>query len=419
MGRGRAAGLLPAVPDPALQLDREGPLHPGELASLAAATLGTLTTGIALALALGRWPGVDKRLHASGAQTAYRFNSYIALALAERLGGAQGLAWMALVIAISVPVANVAAVWPLARHGGQSTLRELARNPLVISTLAGLVANGVGLALPDAVATTLQRIGLAALPLGLMAVGAGLAFGALRSAPALAAALLAIRHAVLPVVALALTAALMLPAEQRAIVVLSPRCRPRPPPTCSPRAWAVTAASSPGGDGVDAARNGRHPALARARERGALKIAALGAMRRAGRRRPLQSARIESTLRGSPRPERGQAITLMEEFDDDIADQRQVDDGRRPERHALLWVVRDHLGLTGTKFGCGMALCGACTVHLDGAPARSCQTPLSAAVGKKITTIEASATRLSARHCRTPGWRSACRSAATARLGRS
>ena len=54
----------------------------------------------------------------------------------------------------------------------------------------------------------------------------------------------------------------------------------------------------------------------------------------------------------------------------------------------LLWVVRDHLGLTGTKFGCGMALCGACTVHLDGAPTRSCQTPLSAAVGKKITTIE-------------------------------
>jgi len=59
-----------------------------------------------------------------------------------------------------------------------------------------------------------------------------------------------------------------------------------------------------------------------------------------------------------------------------------------PNDTPLLWVVRDHLGLTGTKFGCGMALCGACTVHLDGAPARSCQTPLSAAVGKKITTIE-------------------------------
>jgi len=54
----------------------------------------------------------------------------------------------------------------------------------------------------------------------------------------------------------------------------------------------------------------------------------------------------------------------------------------------LLWVIRDEVGLTGTKFGCGMALCGACTVHLDGQPVRSCQTPLSAAAGKKVSTIE-------------------------------
>ena len=54
----------------------------------------------------------------------------------------------------------------------------------------------------------------------------------------------------------------------------------------------------------------------------------------------------------------------------------------------LLWVIRDSLGMTGTKFGCGAALCGACTVHLDGKPVRSCSTPLSAAAGKKITTIE-------------------------------
>ena len=54
----------------------------------------------------------------------------------------------------------------------------------------------------------------------------------------------------------------------------------------------------------------------------------------------------------------------------------------------LLWVLRDHVGLTGTKYGCGMALCGACTVHLDGAPVRACSTPLSAAVGKKVLTIE-------------------------------
>lgn len=54
----------------------------------------------------------------------------------------------------------------------------------------------------------------------------------------------------------------------------------------------------------------------------------------------------------------------------------------------LLWVLRDTLGLTGTKFGCGMAQCGACTVHLDGAATRSCVTPVSAVAGRKITTIE-------------------------------
>ena len=54
----------------------------------------------------------------------------------------------------------------------------------------------------------------------------------------------------------------------------------------------------------------------------------------------------------------------------------------------LLWVLRDHLSMTGTKYGCGMALCGACTVHVNGQATRSCQTPLSQAAGKRITTIE-------------------------------
>src|SRR6266545_3593190 len=65
--------------------------------------------------------------------------------------------------------------------------------------------------------------------------------------------------------------------------------------------------------------------------------------------------------------------------------EREVD---APPDMPLLWVVRDLVGLTGTKFGCGIAQCGACTVHLDGAPRRSCVTPVSAAAGKKITTIE-------------------------------
>ena len=55
----------------------------------------------------------------------------------------------------------------------------------------------------------------------------------------------------------------------------------------------------------------------------------------------------------------------------------------------LLWVLRDTLGMTGTKFGCGMALCGACTVHVDGQAMRSCLTPVSAVAGKKVATIEA------------------------------
>ena len=59
----------------------------------------------------------------------------------------------------------------------------------------------------------------------------------------------------------------------------------------------------------------------------------------------------------------------------------------------LLWAIRDHLELTGTKFGCGMALCGACTVHIDGQPTRSCVTPVSAVAGKSVTTIEGLGTR--------------------------
>ena len=60
----------------------------------------------------------------------------------------------------------------------------------------------------------------------------------------------------------------------------------------------------------------------------------------------------------------------------------------QPSDTPLLWVIRDELGLTGTKFGCGIAQCGACTVHVNGAPTRSCVTPISAVQGKRITTIE-------------------------------
>ena len=66
---------------------------------------------------------------------------------------------------------------------------------------------------------------------------------------------------------------------------------------------------------------------------------------------------------------------------------KPVSAGAEPDT-PLVWVIRDELGLTGTKYGCGMALCGACTVHLDGQPVRACQTPLSAVAGRRVATIE-------------------------------
>jgi predicted permease len=195
------------------------PMQLGELLPLAAGGLGVVGAGIVLAQLVGRWPGVDARLHASGAQVAFRFNSYVALALADRLAGTQGLAWMALLMAVCVPLANVGAVWPLARQGGQGFVRELVRNPLIIATVSGLAANLLGLRLPEIASTTLARLGGAALPLGLMAVGAGLQFGALREGPRLAAALLALRHAVLPLLALGLVLLLPLAPGQRTLLV--------------------------------------------------------------------------------------------------------------------------------------------------------------------------------------------------------
>lgn len=175
--------------------------------------------GFALTVALRHWPGVDARRLSSGAQVAFRFNSYVALALAERIGGSAGVAWIALLVALCVPLCNLGAVWSLARHGGQNTLRELAHNPLIIATVAGLLANLAGLRLPDTAATVLGRIGAAALPLGLMAVGAGLELGGLQKAPRLAAALLSIRHLLLPLVGLGVGLLLGLPTGQAQILV--------------------------------------------------------------------------------------------------------------------------------------------------------------------------------------------------------
>ena len=116
----------------------------------------------------------DAMSFASGLQTAFRFNSYIGLALASRLGGTEGLALMALLVGCTVPLCNLVAVWALARHGEARLLGELARNPLILATGIGIATNLLGLHPPEVVGMTLNRLGSASTALGLMTVGAGL-----------------------------------------------------------------------------------------------------------------------------------------------------------------------------------------------------------------------------------------------------
>ncbi|MEO8537687.1 MAG: AEC family transporter [Betaproteobacteria bacterium] len=109
-------------------------------------------------------------------QCAFRFNTYIALAAASRLSGAEAVAAISLLIGILVPVVNVAAVAMLAGRRGPDVVLAVARNPLVIACVAGLGWNATGIALPGVVDSTLEHVAGAALPLGLIAAGAGLEF---------------------------------------------------------------------------------------------------------------------------------------------------------------------------------------------------------------------------------------------------
>ncbi len=183
----------------------KSPVDIGAASGLIAAGMLTGVAGIALAYSLPRWPVLGKHLdprdHAASAQIAFRFNSFIGLAIAERLAGAQGLLMIAVLIGVCVPLFNVAAVWPMARQGEHGFLRELVRNPLIVATVTGLVANLLGFRIPGWIEPTVTRISAASLALGLMAAGAGMQFGLLTRGKALSVSVLAIRHLVLPVIA--------------------------------------------------------------------------------------------------------------------------------------------------------------------------------------------------------------------------
>ena len=202
----------------------KSPLDLIAASSLISAGLLMGVAGIAMAYSLPYLPWVgsriDKRDHAASAQVAFRFNSFIGLALADRLAGPQGLLMFAVLIGVCIPLFNVAAVWPMARHAQSGFLRELLRNPLIIATATGLAANLLGFTMPVWLEPTVTRIGAASLALGLMAAGAGMQMGHLSQAKTLAVAVLSIRHLILPLVALGLSRALNL-SEPQTIILLA------------------------------------------------------------------------------------------------------------------------------------------------------------------------------------------------------
>jgi len=176
-----------------------------EAAPLILAGLLTMMTGMALGGA-ARWLfPMSPIAFASQFQCAFRFNTYIGLAVAAKLHGPAGIAAMGLLSGAMVPPANIAAVGMLARHGETSLWRELAKNPLVLATLAGLLWNLSGVPLPGPAGQFLGRLAEAAIALGLLAVGAALKLDG-RPAGGYAAGgwFLAVKLLALPVAALGL-----------------------------------------------------------------------------------------------------------------------------------------------------------------------------------------------------------------------
>lgn len=196
------------------------PITAGSAVLLLQATAAVVAAGVALSWLAGPVLRPSSLGLASSAQCGYRFNTYIGLALSASLAGAQGQSIMALIIGFAVPMANVAAVYGLARHNGGNLLRELARNPLVVSTLLGLACNLAGLQLPGPVDTVLARLGAAALALGILCVGASLAWQGGTGYGKLIAWMLAVKLVALPAAALGVAHLLGLSPVQTQMLLL-------------------------------------------------------------------------------------------------------------------------------------------------------------------------------------------------------
>ncbi|MFJ1302583.1 AEC family transporter [Pseudomonadota bacterium AL_CKDN230030165-1A_HGKHYDSX7] len=178
------------------------PISAGNAALLLQAAAIMIGAGVVLSWLAGPILRPAPVALASAAQCGYRFNTYIALALAASLGGQAGQTVMALIIGFAVPMANVAAVYGLARHNGKNLFGELLRNPLVVSTVLALLCNLAGLQLPGPVDVVFGRLGSAAIALGIICVGASLSWEGGKGHGRLIGWMLVVKLGLMPLVAL-------------------------------------------------------------------------------------------------------------------------------------------------------------------------------------------------------------------------
>ena len=196
------------------------PLDLGAAAPLVLTAYLAMGVGMALGALVRPVFRPTPMVFASVFQCSFRFNTYVALASAGLLFGAPGIATMALVTGCAVPLANTVAVWMLARHAEANVWREIARNPLIWATLAGLALNLLGFVPPKPLQVFLGRLGDASVALGLMAVGAALRFRGGTPLRGAGIYLVAVKLFALPVAALLLGRALGLDGLNLQVAVL-------------------------------------------------------------------------------------------------------------------------------------------------------------------------------------------------------
>lgn len=196
------------------------PIDLGSAGRLVAAACVFTIGAFALSVLAGPALRLDRRLLAAGSQCGYRFNTYIGLAVAGSLFASPGVALAALLLGVMIPLANFGAVGMLARHGERGFLVELARHPLVVSSVAGFAWNAAGLPLPGFADQTLALLGQTSLPAGLLTVGAAMRIEPGQGPAAAHAWWLAVKLGAAPAIAWALAGALGLHGMPAQVLVL-------------------------------------------------------------------------------------------------------------------------------------------------------------------------------------------------------